>query len=118
MNTNIKVGKKVKQRRKQLNISQRELAQMVGFDNRSSISKIENEGRQIPTDKISSFAKALDISIYELLCLDEQVDIHIQVGDDATDHIENIFLSYYEQLNDENKKIAENYLKFLIENQS
>lgn len=58
----LNVGDKIRMRRLELNMSQDELALRVGYTSRSSINKIEIEGRGIPTQKIKDFASALSVS--------------------------------------------------------
>ena len=55
------IGKKIKQKRLELNLSQDELAKKCGYKSRSSINKIEL-ARDLPLNKIEVMAKALDVS--------------------------------------------------------
>lgn len=54
------IGKRIKQRREELGLSQEDLARKVGYKSRSSVNKIETDGRGLPQSKIIAFAKALD----------------------------------------------------------
>lgn len=54
------IGQRIKQRREELNLSQDELAQKLGYKSRSSITKIENGERELPQSQIKSIADALD----------------------------------------------------------
>jgi len=54
------VGKKIKQRREELGMTQDELAVKTGYKSRSSINKIERGGNSLPQTKIVAFARALD----------------------------------------------------------
>ena len=56
----MEIGERIRQRRLELNMSQDELAKKVGYKSRSSINKIEGDGRGLPQTKIVSFAKALE----------------------------------------------------------
>lgn len=58
----LNVGDRIRTRRLELNMSQDELAQRVGYTSRSSINKIEIERQGIPTQKIKDFASALSVS--------------------------------------------------------
>lgn len=51
---------RIRQRRQELNISQDELAQRLGYKSRSSINKIEKGENDIPQSKIIKFASALN----------------------------------------------------------
>ncbi|WP_143320928.1 helix-turn-helix transcriptional regulator [Clostridium sp. HBUAS56010] len=53
------IGQIIKKRREELGISQEELAQKAGYKSRSSINKIEVDGRGLPQAKIEAIAKAL-----------------------------------------------------------
>ena len=56
------IGSRIKKRREYLEMSQEELAHKVGYKSRSSINKIESDGRGLPQKKILAFADALDTS--------------------------------------------------------
>lgn len=64
------IGKKIKKRREELGMTQDELATKVGYKSRSSINKIEIDGRGIPHSKIEVFSKALQINPIELMGID------------------------------------------------
>jgi len=53
---------RIKQRREELNMSQEELANKLGYRTRSSIAKIESGNSDIPQAKITAFAEALQVS--------------------------------------------------------
>lgn len=65
------IGKRIKERREELGMSQDELAKKVGYKSRSSINKIEMDGRGLPHRKIVAFAKALDVTPDYFLDLDD-----------------------------------------------
>ena len=54
------IGQRIKQKREQLGLTQEELALLTGYKSRSSINKIEVDGRGLPQSKILAFAKALN----------------------------------------------------------
>lgn len=56
------IGKKIRDRRESLNMTQEELAEKLGYKSRSSINKIESSGRNLPQSKIVAIAKALRTS--------------------------------------------------------
>ncbi len=56
------IGQRIKQRREALHMTQEELAKMVGYKSRSSVNKIEADGRGLPQSKIAKFASALGTS--------------------------------------------------------
>ena len=53
------IGTTIKERREALGITQSELARAVGYTSRSTINKIEKDGRGISQDKIVALARAL-----------------------------------------------------------
>lgn len=55
----MSIGDRIKSRREQLNMSQDELAKKLGYKSRSSINKIEKDGRGLPQSKIKAIADAL-----------------------------------------------------------
>lgn len=67
----MKLCDRIKARREELNISQDELAQRLGYKSRSSINKIEKGLNDIPQAKIPDFAKALNTSTEYLMGLSE-----------------------------------------------
>lgn len=58
----MEIGDRIKSRREELGMSQEELAKKVGYKSRSSVNKIETDGRGLPQNKIVMFAKALQTS--------------------------------------------------------
>lgn len=56
------VGEKIREAREKKGLTQAELANLLGYKSRSSINKIEVEGRDIPRSSIVKFAKALGVS--------------------------------------------------------
>lgn len=53
------IGCRIKTRREELGLSQEELALRLGYKSRSSITKIEKDGRELPQNKIAAIAKVL-----------------------------------------------------------
>ena len=56
------VGKRIRQRRKELGLSQEELAARMGFKSKQSVSNVEIGRDNLTTDRVTAFAKALDCS--------------------------------------------------------
>ena len=57
----MKIGEKIKQRRIELEMSQDELARILGYKDRSTLSYIEKDGEKLPVNKVNDFAKALKV---------------------------------------------------------
>ena len=56
------IGERIKERREELNMSQDELAMKLGYKSRSSITKIEKDGRELPQKKIYAISQALGVT--------------------------------------------------------
>lgn len=67
-------GERIKKRRKELNLSQEQLAYMVGYTTKDSICKIEYGEINVPLDKILALSEALDISLSEMFGEDMYID--------------------------------------------
>ena len=63
----MEIGDRIKSRREELGMSQEELAKKVGYKSRSSVNKIEIDGRGLPQSKIVLFAKALETTPANLM---------------------------------------------------
>ena len=68
------IGSRIKHKREMLKMSQEELAQKVGYKSRSSINKIELDGRGLPQSKIVAFAKALETTPAYLMGWEHEID--------------------------------------------
>jgi len=62
----IRLGKAVRKRRNELKISQEDFAELAGL-HRTYISDLERGTRNISLENIEKLAKALDLSISELM---------------------------------------------------
>lgn len=67
------IYERIKQRRIELGMTVEELANKMGYKDKSSISKIENGKADIPTSKVVAFAKALETTTAYLLGADVDV---------------------------------------------
>ena len=54
--------KNIKKRRLELGMTQSELARLAGYENRSSIARIERGDHDLPQSKIEEIAKALKVT--------------------------------------------------------
>ena len=96
----MNIGKKIKDLRIDLGITQNELAEMLGYTSRSTINKIEMGINDITQSKIASFAKALKTTPAYLMGWEEKENSRIQ--------------ELYNLLNDNNKNALETYAEGLI----
>ena len=59
MSIDIEIGKRIRQRREELDMSQEELAHRLGYKNKASIAKIESGKQGLRQSKIKAIADAL-----------------------------------------------------------
>lgn len=69
-----RIGNKIMARRKELYMTQEELAKKMGYKSKSTINKIENGTNDIPQSKIVKFAEVLDTTIAYLMGWDEELE--------------------------------------------
>ena len=68
---NESTGEKIKNRRKELGLSQEELAEKLGYKSKTSISKIEQDITDLPLSKVAKFAEILKTTPGYILGTDE-----------------------------------------------
>lgn len=61
------INEKIKQKRNEHGLSQYELAEKIKILNQSQISKIEHGNRNVNIEDLICIAKALDVSVNELI---------------------------------------------------
>ena len=66
------VGKRIKARRLELQMSQRDLAEKMGYSNHSTITRIEAGKVDLPQSRIMQFAEALGTTPVHLMGLDAE----------------------------------------------
>ena len=82
----LSIGDRIRIRREELEMSQDELAKRLGYKSRSSITKIEKDGRELPQKKIADIARALQTTPAYIMGWEEeekknalQVDITLRM---------------------------------------
>lgn len=65
------IGDRIRQRRNELEWSQRDLAAKMGYNNNSTITRIENGKVDIPQSRIIQFADVLGVSVAYLMGWEE-----------------------------------------------
>lgn len=68
------IGKRIREKREARGITQEQLAEKLGYKNKSSIAKIETGTNDITQSKVVAFAKALDTSVAYLMGWEEDID--------------------------------------------
>lgn len=110
-------GERIKQRRKELGMTQAELAKKTGYTDKSSIAVIESGKNNLRQSKIQAFADALDCDPLWLIGLDEQEPDEIPpyyLDDDARGAAE--FLHHnpkYKVLFDAARNVSEKDIEFV-----
>lgn len=74
----MSIGQKIKQRRTELGWSQRELSDRMGYNNHSTITRIESGKVDVPQSRIVKFSEVLGVSIGYLMGWDKQIQIEIK----------------------------------------
>ena len=69
----MSIGQRIKQRRTELGWSQRDLAEKMGYNNNSTVARIENGKVDIPQSRIVKFSEVLGVSIGYLMGWEEEI---------------------------------------------
>lgn len=96
------VGKIIREKRKELGLTQDELAKKMGYKNRVSICKVETGKEDLTTERVRHFAKVLQCKPAELMDWNIEVD-NITDEEHRKESAERI-LSYTKLLSDAYKK--------------
>ena len=67
----MSIGQRIKQRRIELGWSQRDLAARMGYNNNSTVARIENGKVDIPQSRIVKFSEVLGVPVGYLMGWDE-----------------------------------------------
>lgn len=70
----MSIGEKIKERRIAMNLSQRDLAERMGYSNHSTIARIEAGKVDIPQSKIVQFAEVLQTSVAFLMDWEKKIE--------------------------------------------
>lgn len=95
------IGKRIKHQREAIKLTQEELAEKLGYKNKSSITKIENGTNDIPQSKVVEFAKALNTTVSYLMGWEDDTDTDTDTDDDVD--IRRIARAH-KQMTDEDRK--------------
>lgn len=122
---NKKLSEKIRSRRKELKMSQEELASLVGYTDRSIISRIEKGLIDLTESKIMAIAKALNVTPEILVGWEskkEESDIFSQLTDEELAKLEKfnnmstvMFMNEGNDISDKDKRtLAIAYAEVLI----
>ena len=95
MDLQTKIGLKIKNLRESRHLSQTQLAELVGYKDKTSIAKIEAGKVDLPQSKIMAFAKVLGVTTSYLLDDEHDVIIDFETSKNTLKRI----ITYFEKLN-------------------
>ena len=103
------IGDKIRERRKELNMTQEELAYKLGYSTKSAINKIEMGVNDVKQSKICDFALALDCSPEYLLGL------RVEVSEPSKDLPQRMmhYVQILSKLSPKNQESVFQYIDFL-----
>jgi transcriptional regulator with XRE-family HTH domain len=102
------IGERILYLRKQLGITQEELAKTLGYKSKSTINKIETGINNIPQNKIAQFSSALKTTPAELMGWDDNSQKL------ALTPLEQEMLDMYRRTTDEGKELMIKLLKLAV----
>ena len=103
-----KLGNEIRRLRIERGLSQDDLAQICGYKSRSSITKIERGGYDLPLPKLKTLAEALGVPPMYFLGIDVDQDETEDLPED-----ELALLELYRRLNSSGREKATDYLSDL-----
>ena len=126
MTKNEQIGNRIKDRRKELKMSQKDLGNMVGLT-AATISRIEDVSRKLTQENITKFTQALEVSPDWLMGWNDQPQIsRIQLAQHVLNVLENMQVSvekedpmlarlmeYMNQMNDSQKQRLIDYAEYI-----
>lgn len=113
----IQLYKNIKARRIELKMTQSELAQKLGYADKSMIAKIEKGSVDLTQSKIVAFAKALETTPADLMGWDDSnsTDYAVPKNSSSFTSEEDIIIKAYRSFSSETKKRLEHYVAALLE---
>lgn len=110
------IGKRIKERREAIGMTQEELASKLGYKSKSSIAKIETGTNDIVQSKVSEFADVLNTSISYLMGWEKE-DLKADfLFKTYTDPEIEILIEQYSRLDSESKNYLKKYMELLLLN--
>lgn len=106
----MEIGDRIRARREELGMTQDELARAIGYKSRSSINKIEIDGRGLPQKKVADIARALRVSPAYLMGW-EETDYAVSLDSG------NALVERISRLSEQNKRAVVHIVDALLANQ-
>ena len=101
------IGQRIKQRRTELKMSQRELSDKMGYSNHSTITRIEAGKVDIPQSKIIKFAEVLGVGVPYLMGWEEMVE---EKPVETAEKLADLFLGLTQETDADTKSMLDEYL--------
>ena len=110
----MKIGEKIKLRRKELRWSQRDLAEKMGY-NHSTITRIETGKIDIPQSRIVQFAEVLHTDIAYLMDWAEEPREKKPTGDDGLSENVKLLVDFAKSVPDDKVELVLKVMKSIVE---
>ncbi len=110
----MKVYERIKFLRKQQNMSQQELADKIGYKDKSAISKVERGDRDISQSLLIKYAEALHTTPAYLMGWEEEPRLPIQDNNDKNDEKKEL-LNRIAQMDEDQLRQLNDFADYLID---
>ena len=104
------VADRIITRRKELHLSQEEVAKKLGLSDRSSITKIEKSGNEITIKNIGRIAEVLNCTVEYLMGFENKNDDPVKI-----DPVQENIIADIRKLNDRQLKLLKAYIELLTQ---
>lgn len=103
------IGEKIKKRRMELGLSQRELAKKMGYSDNSTLARIEQGKVDVYQNKIVEFSEVLGVSIAYLMDWEEETPEKIQLNEG-----EEMLLDLFRRVPVESQRMVLDMIKIVL----
>lgn len=109
------VGNNILNRRKNLGLTQEELAKKMGYKSKSTINKIELGINDIPQSKIARFAEVLGTTPAQLMGWEEKEEKNLPTEETLTDG-EKILLDLFRRIPEDDQQLVLQMIRVALGN--
>ena len=113
--TKNEMGKRIRERRESLDLTQEQLAEKLGYKDKTAVSKIESGHRDLTQSKIVKFADALKTSPFYLMGWTNDPDPTHRTLQTGQQMDEILLLGFYRSLTKEDQTVVFNLVKSMAE---
>ena len=110
----MKIGEKIKLRRIEKGLSLQELAERMGYANKSSIARIESGAIDPPQSKVVKFASALDTSVADLMGWIEEKEKLGEKDDELSENVKKL-VDFAKSVPEDKVELVLKVLKSIVE---